>query len=66
MAIREIAMIDSTVVIVGIESLIAIVVIGGMLLWRDKRQSERFKRMEKRIDDFREEMQRDRRRLKGG
>ncbi len=59
-------MIDSTVVIVGIESLIAIVVIGGMLLWRDKRQSERFKRMEKRIDDFREEMQRDRRRLKGG
>ena len=47
-------MIDSTVVIVGIESLIAIVVIGGMLLWRDKRQSERFKRMEKRIDDFRE------------
>jgi hypothetical protein len=66
MAIREIAMIDSTVVIVGIESLIAIVVIGGMLLWRDKRQSERFKRMEKRIDDFRGEMQRDRRRLKGG
>ena len=49
-------MIDVTAVIITIELLATIVILAGLVLWLDRKQSERLDRMDKRMDDLQEEM----------
>lgn len=49
-------MFDSTAVIITIEFLATIVILAGLILWLDRKQTERLDRMDRRIDRLQDEM----------